>query len=298
MEDDPERLCRLLAAAPLTQAPRLPRPTLPVHRKFAKAGEVIDFITEGLLCHAVIKKEPKYAEEASVQAVARVACELVASVRRDQHGDVFDNMMGQNSAAADSVLFHGKQCKLSAETLKKRDSLRVAMRFFTHPGLDVLTTYSSNKTSNLYRLLGSVRRYLYFLRDENLVRFDRDLCSNVALLFQSLARKVLLVKFDEWICEQKRKIYADSAHLLHDLDDNNELFSVDPESDTMTEEEMLQQLIEAEEPSLRRVVTTADGVNPNSMLNMLTNIDIGLRHAMNFFGIDPLEVSYEDSVRT
>ncbi|KAJ1567578.1 hypothetical protein HK405_005461, partial [Cladochytrium tenue] len=263
---------------------------------FAKGGEVIDFITEGLLCHAIIKKEPKYAEETTLQAIARVACELVANVHRQQ-GDIFENMMGKNSAAADSVLFHGKQCKLSADTLKKRDSLRVAMRFFAHPGLDVLTTYSSNKSSNLYRLLGSVRRYLYFLRDENLVQFDHDLCSNVALLFQSIARKVLLVKFDEWIREQKRKIYADEAHLLQDLDDSDDLSAADRECEILTEEAMLQQLIEAEEPSVRRAITTADGVNPNSMLNMLTNIDIGLRHAMNFFGIDPLEGSFEDSVR-
>ncbi|KAJ1567760.1 hypothetical protein HK405_004848, partial [Cladochytrium tenue] len=140
------------------------------HKRFAEGAEVIDFITEGLVCHAIIQRDHKYVSQTSPDPYGAVMCELVA--KTTMSGTLYNGIMQRNSASAEYVLFEGTRTRLSAEVIRKRDALKVALQLFGKQDKAIIKTYSQHKSSNLYRLLAFVQRYLYFLRDEGHVRLD------------------------------------------------------------------------------------------------------------------------------
>ncbi|KAJ1538056.1 hypothetical protein HK405_014143, partial [Cladochytrium tenue] len=295
---DEGRICRMLEPAPLTQPPRLPRPTLPAHKRFAKGSEVIEFITECLVCHAVVECDNKYEKHTAVDPFSKVLCEFV--VKNFASESILEQMMTKNSPAADFVVFKGKPRKLTTNMTKKRDTLRIALRFFNLRNPDILSMFSKHKSGNLYRLLAIVRRYLYFLQDEKYISFDHKLCSDVPRLLLAISRRHLIDKYDAWIRSNKKKLFASEVQLFEELDENadfsNDIDMEGLEEDVLTEEEALLNLVEMEGPAPRSDGIRQGVVNPSSMVNILTDLSIGLRHALQYFVIAPQQVRYEDAL--
>ncbi|KAJ1567321.1 hypothetical protein HK405_006383, partial [Cladochytrium tenue] len=209
----------------------------------------------------------------------------------------FDGMMQKNAPSAEYMTFKGAKTRLPVEVIRKRGTLTVALKLFGNLDRAIIKTFSQHKSSNLYRLLAFARRYLYFLRDKGHIKFEAALCQDLPRLFQSIARRVWIDEFDAWMRARKEQLFVEEIHLFEELDAVAE-FGEDtnveePNDDLLSEEGILQHLLEREDPSSRPGQLFSGAVNPNSMANMLTDISTALRHSVEYYIISPMEISFE-----
>ncbi|KAJ1560181.1 hypothetical protein HK405_007963, partial [Cladochytrium tenue] len=113
----PDRVCRLLEPVPLTQEPRLARRTLTPHKRFTKGSEDIEFITEGLVCHAVLQLEANYQRNTKHSPLALFICQNVVTMFNAP--DAYEGLMQPPSKVGEYVIYKQKRTPLTQDMKNK-----------------------------------------------------------------------------------------------------------------------------------------------------------------------------------